>query len=86
MNQLNGENFHLQIKISIEKITNEKKIMEVKFNIKNSRVGKFVLTIPLVRRMCSWGSGAFEGRLGNADSAVEAAGAGTGGEGGRHLR
>lgn len=34
--------------------------------------------------MCSWGSGAFEGRPGNADSAAEAAGAGTGGEGGRH--
>lgn len=45
-----------------------------------------VMNIPLVQRMCSWGSGAFEGRLGNADSAVEAAGAGTGGEGGRHLR
>lgn len=34
--------------------------------------------------MCSLGSGAFEGRQGNADSAVELVGAGTGGEG-EHL-
>lgn len=39
-----------------------------------------------MQRKCSWGSGAFEGRPGNADSAAEAAGAGTGGEGGQHLR
>lgn len=43
-------------------------------------------SLPLVQRMCSWGSGAFEGRPGNADSAVGAAGAGTGGEGGQHQR
>lgn len=36
--------------------------------------------------MCSWESDAFEGRPGNADSAAEAAGAGTDGEGGQHLR
>ena len=60
--------------------------MVMQFKIKNSRIEKSVMNIPLVRRMCSWGSGAFEGRLGNADSAVEAAGAGTGGEGYQHLR
>lgn len=55
-----------------------------KFTTKNSCICES--NIPLVQMMCSWGSGAFEGRLSNADSAVEAAGAGTGGEGGRHLR
>lgn len=45
-----------------------------------------VTNIPLVQRMCSWESDAFEGRPGNADSAAEAAGAGTDGEGGQHLR
>lgn len=42
-----------------------------------------MIDIPLVQKMCSWGSGAFEGRPGNADSAAEAAGADTGDEGGR---
>lgn len=54
--------------------------------MKNSMVKGFVLNIPFVQRTCSWGSGAFAGRPGNADSAVEAAGAGTGGEGGQHQR
>lgn len=47
---------------------------------------RFVPNIPFVQRMCSWGSGALEGRPGSADSVVEAAGADTGGEGGQHQR
>lgn len=55
-------------------------------NIDYQAIQEEVTNIPLVQRMCSWESDAFEGRPGNADSAVEAAGAGTDGEGGQHLR
>lgn len=39
-----------------------------------------------MQRMRSWGSGAFAGRPGSADSAAGAAGAGTGGVAGQRPR